>query len=614
MSLEVYINDSLVDLPPGAVVTTNYQANNIGDAVSRQADFSNNIDADYTNNNDKIFGFARFLGSGSKIPYQKLKAKIVQNGVETLPNGSAILNSVNGKYNFTIYSGIFEPFTLLEAINLRDLDLSDFDYIWNLAGAAAIANTTEGAVYSAIQYGSLIDGDSDFDIRFQHHSVYTHTLITKMFETIGFTIEGDILTDPRYLELTVPSGTPDFFHSSIEVSSPIDLNYNITDSGIPVDFFTEDFDLLGEWNGSDVFTNGITRTQGFRVKLEIKNLTGSITVRVTSSKDNAQEIFVSPDSNGKASVNFLTDSGDYIINETVSVELISINANETCTIRAGARFINLATGPVFEDGAKIFINENLPELDCKTHLKNELQIFAITNTVNLFDGVVKFTTFNRILKNIAKSQDWTDKLDLQKTQSFSFSFGSYAQKNIASWNNDDNVPDGLGQGFFLIENETLPATSELFDISYSASNSGTFLQGVTMAIIEKYTALGVLEFESDPRLLYVKDLSQAINFVDGSGNQVVNNMKVGYFKDPDEINNLGFDNNVLVQFYSGFITMLQNFEGAKPSLLLSQRDIEGLDLTIPVYFKQYGAHFLINKIENYINGASVPVELIRIDG
>lgn len=612
MSLEVYIENQLIDLPPEAVVALSYQLNNIADLVSRQANFTNRIKAPFSKNNDKVFKFARNFSSGSSVPYQKLATKIVQNGIEVVPIGETILDSADEEYIFTVYSGIFNPFILLEAINVQDLDLSEFDYIWDVASAAAIANETEGAVYAAAQFGTLVDTNNRIDIRLNHHSVYFHSVMTAAFDRIGFNLVGNIFFDSRYLGLTIPAGAKPFKHTTIEATSSLETDYIITGAGTKVVFDNTDFNVFSEWNGTDTYESDGIREMAFRIKLSFTDLTGEVLVRVTGIPSNVQEILVVPN-NGIAEVNFLTDETEYILTEKVSVELFSISPFESATIKAGGRIVNIITSPIFEADTKILINENLPDMDCKEFLKNQLQIFAITNDTNLFQKDMIFTQFGEIVKNTAQALDWTDKLDLQQSTKKTFSFGSYAKKNIASWDNDDEVPKSLGQGFFLIDDETLKETKEVFEMSFSASKSGTFLEGVNMAVIDAY--IGFLrEFDSNDRITLTKDLSKTIVYTDGTTDIPVNDLKVLYFKDPDQDFSLGFEDNVLSENYSEFIQMLQRFQGMKPRFKLTASDINELRLTIPIFLRQENAYFIRNLIDKFTAGESTAVELIRING
>lgn len=101
--IQVTIDDNIVDLLPGEVMTVTKQVNDIGELKDRQSDFSNKVKAADTERNRATFGHAHIIGSSSNKPYRMLTASAMDSGVPTISNGYAILET---SMEFTIYSSL----------------------------------------------------------------------------------------------------------------------------------------------------------------------------------------------------------------------------------------------------------------------------------------------------------------------------------------------------------------------------------------------------------------------------------------------------------------------------------------------------------------------------
>jgi hypothetical protein len=71
-------------------------------------------------------------------------------------------------------------------------------------------------------------------------------------------------------------------------------------------------------------------------------------------------------------------------------------------------------------------------------------------------------------------------------------------------------------------------------------------------------------------------------------------------------------NEIVENNYSEMSALLNKSKVLNVTMRLDTIDIANIDLSIPIYIKQLGGNFLINKISNFIPFRDTKVELIRI--
>jgi hypothetical protein len=200
---ELWINNQLVDLSPKVNIALTRQCNKLNDPSNRQADYSNQFKIPPTANNKRICGMPHVVASDSINPYTKLPATYIENGSELVSNGVAIIEEFNGDINVTIYSGIYDFFNTIGDKDIRELDLSEADHVFNLANVQA-GNTSDKYVYPLIQWGAT-DKDNDIvDIRYQRPALKASFVIDKIFESAGYQKGGDVFNSQSYSNLVIP--------------------------------------------------------------------------------------------------------------------------------------------------------------------------------------------------------------------------------------------------------------------------------------------------------------------------------------------------------------------------------------------------------------------------
>ena len=98
MALKLYINESPVELADRSKIGLTFQINNLNDLQTRQGYYSNEFSAPRTRSNDRLLGFSSDINSSTIIPYRNNIAKVVQDGIEVIPDGIAVVQAFDGFY------------------------------------------------------------------------------------------------------------------------------------------------------------------------------------------------------------------------------------------------------------------------------------------------------------------------------------------------------------------------------------------------------------------------------------------------------------------------------------------------------------------------------------
>lgn len=203
----IYIGDELLDLDQSTIVTITIQSVNAGDLKTRNVSYTNQFKVKATENNCRIFGYVNSEWSRSTKPYRYNDCKIVQNGVEVLPEAVCIVQKYDkGQFILNIYENIFDIFAELEGLKIKDINPIPASAWDNFAMDAARTNTS-GLISAIVQWRSGQGTDpfnSIFDVDFFMPCFFYHTFITEILTHTGLTLSGDILTNSWFTDLVIP--------------------------------------------------------------------------------------------------------------------------------------------------------------------------------------------------------------------------------------------------------------------------------------------------------------------------------------------------------------------------------------------------------------------------
>lgn len=195
---ELFINGQLIDSIDTDIALTlsSFKLDSLG---ARKGSYSNVFDLPKTNANKLLFENCEIVTSVTSIPYQLNPCQIFVDG-KLIVDGSAVIRETKENYRIFISAGNSDFFKLIGSIKLKDVDLSEFDHIYNPVNVRQRRETNTGFVYPNIDYGFFeFITLSDFNnLLFNKHvyfqpSFWSKSIIEKAINDLGYNLTGDLI-------------------------------------------------------------------------------------------------------------------------------------------------------------------------------------------------------------------------------------------------------------------------------------------------------------------------------------------------------------------------------------------------------------------------------------
>lgn len=596
--IQLYINDQVVDLTDDSPIALTFQINNLAEVKNQQGNTSNQFKIPLTQRNRQILGFPDDIAFTTMLPYDNYQAKIIQDGLEIIPYGLAVLNSIEQDMaNITILSGNVDFFDALEGkiydmgdsssptSNLgKNLPWQAFDHPWNLDTIIASQKKADGWIWPVVDYGSIneVYFDKPLDVYTMRPGFFIKTAIELMIKNTGYKATGSLLKNELYPKLICQFANDEFehgsdFQNSVEgLSKSASMLYvtnndlvidggqlgmhanNNTDRTLPIGF--QEYHAKERVNGTaslilDLDMHGIANTGDngyFELIINYRDANGHESVSTKQTINFTDKAYppntrerTEPVKNLKLTYDFELNKGDSVF---ISYHLHRYNT--TVFIHKGAAFrFDVDQKPILY-GQQVQCERIFPDISQKDLLKDTLQRFGIVCQTDNSTRTVSFNSFADIVDNIPIAKNWTSKcIDQGKT--INFQLGGYAQVNYMKYKDDDNVlPKKFADAEIVVNDKTLPASADLFESQFAPTLNRAFTGG-TIAQIKK------LDPDSDnndfsigtsPRILIDQKLNllslknyPTVKFTDGEKTVEVNDVvSVPYFYKPDGEFNLCF--------------------------------------------------------------------------
>lgn len=648
-SLELTINDSVIELAEETRIGLTFQRNTLSELEKRQGNTSNQFKVRKTKKNQITFGFADNVNSATIFPYRKLTSKVRQSGIEVIPEGVATIESADNFYNIIVNSGVTSFFDLIGEKKLAELDLSASDHIWNIAN---VKDTTR----SDWRY-LLIDWGSDFDLADLNSDrllpiMFAKYLLEKICSEINYTAVGSFIDSQQYPRLMY---TPD----TIKLSDTF-IEENKVDSKITVNTTTFIHDI----------SNGFAYTTDFPMQVASKPTMSTTIATFTPTVDiwgelsisslmelylfsldplSSFEVYYSIDIFDETlpglvytSPNTQLDFSGYVtlqesVFESTGLKLfkaghqyhLRINFTKNVAEAEGTLNYNFKSGTIFyfTPHENIKYNTTIPiaqmyQQTQKNFIKDIIKEYCINLDVNEVTRVIRFDFFDDLTDNIPKAKNWSEKIDLSVQPSLSYSYGDYGQTNNLKYKENEFVKPGYGDSSFAVDNERLELVKDVVSINASATElSLTKLAGQDVPKIKAIAYADYAWTNPNNRFLLLDSLTGfAVTYIDSLDYSIHGkavDVPFCYFKKDGKTDNLDFD-NLILNHYGTIIGILYNCKFYECNGTLSAVDIANLDFNIPIYlniqedeFKVNG-YFYLNKVDNWNGKNSTALQLIRL--
>lgn len=642
----LYINDTLVDLPPKFDFATTIVKADFSDLTKRNINYTNSVKLQWTPVTIQLLGFALYEKSSTSIPYQKLTAKVVQNGVETISDGIAWVVSADANgVTISVYENLV---TLFDAITGKSV--TKLYYLtpssWLAAGIDTARLATSGAKALVLSWGKA---GALFQLNYFLPSFFYYEMVQAILKQTGLTLSGAILTDTRFTDLLIPYFKEKWAYpqnvldglnqtaklnavtamGTLPLTSAAGTRLGPLDTYIsPVSPTVNTWNLaLAEWvvpnigspDGVDFAVGGFTIDINYDITYNgvVNGNFRADLIRVRDGITSTQEILVPFESNPGGPI-------------TLPGQVISTGTALDKTIRNGDKFY-LVVYNDFSGTDDVSVTLNTLTLAFTSYtavsrtlvnwnfLLGDIQQMDVLRDFTVRFGIVYkqvgstlyLKTLEEIITDISNAVDWTSKrVKIAPDDQLVFKGLNYGQRNTFDYN-DQQDDASLGQGLITISNGSLEAERSVFTSEFENCLTSTIDSG-KKAVIPVYdaTSTNIDTFAKEPGLKLVtqraKDAAEPTISFNGVARS---DYKVGYFVDALKTKDTGFQ-YFLSQFYPSLNSALQKAKTITRHYNLTEGDIANYDPHKMIY--DDGSYFIVDTIDKFVPGKLTKVILFKI--
>ena len=611
MTEQIYINGYLMDQNEGKSISLVFQSPYFTDIDNIVSNRTSSAELPKTANNLAAIDFSHLASTETLFEYNKHKVIYKRDGVQLFSGSATLLSVTPTSLKFSFVLGNVSVFKALLDTKLRDLQTVDDYVIYGMDGVNASANKDyfpdEWKAYG--KWGN--NGWAKSIQPIMPVAKIMERIKSKFGVAINFS-SGKQLFANYYIPLTYRKADDNGrMAQGVKFSGggiKSQLSQSISGYGL---YYTR---LTSVTNGDYYNDNGIIDTSGFG-QIKVKFCKGfRISKPRTTSMSCGFWIGTVNDNGGYYQrikspkyARGADASGNYIytIEEDCIVTLDKQYSNiviaiSDCGGEAKAPTI-LTTSEIyvydgaleeleFGKGSLYPLYTNLPDWTVSQLIKNLMKlegVFAYSND----DKTINFVTISDLYTNRKIAFDWSNNLmdiDNGPTER-SISFNNFAKKNWCKYAEDDNVAPNY-DGYIRSNGVDIEDENELITLDFAPTRNNAN----NVDVIECWLAENQEEVEWNevtPRILhsrYSKDEEKHIlTFAGLDWRTIINNR------------------------YSHYQNAVEYPRTIKASVRLSLYDLLRLDMTVPVYAKQWGHYYAITKLTTKDNGVA-DVELLQL--
>lgn len=630
--LQIYINNAWQEIDlPDEKISLNFQVNDIAELKDRQASYSQSISLPRTAHNENVFCFAFDLQTQNKVPYKYYDCRLLINDINVLGNESVLLidEVTNEEINIQILGDNAGLLSKMQDTLITDLQFDDLGTI-NKSNNHTENYKKQVLCKSFNAYIGKIEEPLTYT-KGLWYFVRFYELIKRLLLIFGYSLQDDVKqTDKenvflslQNLNATNPDSLPPILQRTfkngkytIEYKKTSPLRYwsiifkntnNNTDNlkfkqGLPAYSFNY-LDDVPPFNCYEYTADykGQIRIQahyncfhhpGFVNNADItlaiyKNGTYLYHTTLYGTNRNLnlsidQTIDVEP-------YDKITITGWYYAKYPSSVVR---DSNGFFTLNDGGFSLEVKQAESVPLYGTISVRDNLPTFkSCYDLLKAFVNIFALTITIDARNKKVVCYTMQTLYNNIPIAKDWSQKL-LKDDYSLSFDFGSYGQQNTIKFKDNDTITNSA---LFTIKNELLDKEKDVVTFDFTTGQSIDNLPFIDAYDIDEETKQKTLK-ESKAHIF--KKITVPSRNINTPTITTLFFLPATYLLD-NYYNRLAYD-------------ILQQCRVLEAYFLLKDTDVKEFDFSIPVFLKQTGRYYYVNKISNYISGQKAKAILLQL--
>lgn len=651
MDTTLFIENESADLAANTVIALTFQVNDLTNLESREGNYSNEFTLPLTAKNKRLLGFAHQPATNTNLPYTKINATLMLNGLQSLPGYLVLESTTPETANCTFYSGNSDFFEAMGSATLNDLDLSQHNHFWGLTGTNNVftnKTSTSNFTYPIIEWGkdkhTLLPIDTNqVNPKHLRPVLYTAAIIAAIENYTGYTITGiDLVNRPIGVEAVAITNSI-LKHSTMwndnqtfTASKNSDQVINSGESAI-ITFPNTVYDNGSNFNGSKYIVPangkysfmcsyillGVDITGGGpgpTIKIMYKNTLGVATTLASKNITTLSTVFASYI--GADDITLEIGGEVYI-----EVQAGSINATVDTSIHSTMFYCNAVEDTEISYNQEFEFTGNMPDISLKDFIKALCIRYNFLTYTSSAEKTIEFVAFKDYYKNVANCIDWTEKMDVNNT-SITFQQDGYARRTVFDYIVDKNeIVDGA-RGLMDIGNEVAEKEETIIKQPFAATPAIKRLSGMEMPHIKLYESEEnkLIADDISPRILYVNDVFTdepttgiapvALQIIYNDGDTVLEDHTTrepfAWFAATGNLINLGFENNLLNFAYKELTAVLKEYKKLSAWFNLTANDVINFDFKKPIYLKQFSAYFYVNKIENYTPKKLTKAELIKL--
>ena len=596
------VNGKEMDLPLTKAVQLVYQSPLFTELDSIVSNRTNSVDFPLTPNNIKAVDYAHIVQSGSSYMYEKYNAVYYRGGVQLFKGYGYVVSISPTAIKMTFVWGNVEAFSTLMNLRLQDLQTDN------------INDFVDWTAYEVRQgtrfYNGLHCGREGYALPYLR--------VNEIVDRIALVSGVNLLRGNYFNDLVIPLTTR--------------YNWSTTNEGNALHItHGQSVEVRGEMNGrneklflvaptnqdqdyshqyvgdglydvSEVDKVRMVVKAGFTITKTLNTLrTPTLGVFTCDASLKNEKALFYPEFDKIWNV-VRTSWGAYEmtlkedIDITINVAkysyiyiLLSYGASATF-LGIDLRLINSGDS---EDGEVGFggllpLWRNLPDWSCGQFIKNIMKIkglFAFAEDSN----TINFVNASALYDNRSEAYDWSEVVQMKDNIPATLypTFGSYAQRNICKYDDDDSVTSDYN-GALIVYNDTLDKESDCISVEFSACQDDGIPYWVYDAEDESY------EFNSD--------LNPRVMRLTGEQNP----------EGQDIITFAGLEwNNLIRTYYARLQDLLYRPKSIKLTALVHSLILKDLDMRKPIFIRQLASYFAFIKVTTK-DERTADVELLKL--
>jgi hypothetical protein len=625
MSLvEIYYNDTLLDLADNEVIPITKQVNEVGDLNTLKSDYTREFKIKRTRVMELLFENAGLISSTTRVPYTELEVYVYIDGLEVIPKGRLALNRADELYYYcNVYSGAKNFFDTIKDKKLGELDISELDHTWNASTAANSVILDRNYKYLACDHsddGLMIELDganfkmNDFTTR---PFVKAKYLFDKIMSTEAVVLDSDIESDELFAKMylnivTLKANNPnlDSYLSDIRLLYTYQIGYLDTvqlkfDSGVT--YILNPKGVI--WESGNSILTPFTANYKFHIEGSFGNIFDY--EFVITANDVEQEVTVIENTPRFSIVSVdltIGDEAKFFVRRIVAGNLF--NTFKRLKVLS-IEYTKVSIGSIFS------LANHLPVMSQADYVKGICKFFGLIPDFDTLTNTLRLWNINRIIDNKNIAEDWSKYLSVSDYE-LGYSL-DYAKVNRLKWKADKDVVEGLGNAAINVNDETLPTEKTILDMPFSFCRTASRTIPASPSFVSALASIGWYQSIPDstdykenenvaPRLVTAESVGTGVGYYDILNTTTYLTTSGQALKASVELLSL----NTAISYNAAIVNMLDSTKVLKLKFNLPAKVIAGLDHSIPIYLEQYTEYFFIKKVSNWIAGKLCEVELIKI--